>query len=720
MAENTQLFRINAPNLTDATADTWATLFDKINNNFEKIASLPFLQGVKGDSFQLSVKHIWEKNYANKKWYLTEEGALLLNAIFNSSAFNSGETFETSYSHTNNYPLGNPLNSFNNVDKTKTQPLQNNDLYFYVIIDDSGIELEKKLGQIFYFVDGRLNNLKNGISSGIADFTDYSGCFNYNLDKNTFEKLNIIPTLYYDSKTQEICWQFSGTRTGIPAVGAKGEDGTDSKFKIVKVKNVEKNCGEINGVLKETNPTKLQNDIWDTNLDSVKAGYACICFKKDSNWQIAYGYIYETTTAKYAYWTDELIISSELDDTRINNYFARLGTPPSNQTGFRGIQIPSCPDRTNKSYYNTAHVIKTANYNNSARTTANDLIFRLTNNAFGSSTPTREKTTIPSIILDNYTLKVQPVHYWSTGIDEIDRTKPSSILGYGELNLYGDNNKSINLSTTNAEFDTDKQVVFYNGISLGNDTNDDNTTYSGIIFGDRTVPAAVCRYNGNTNVLNFILKQNISENNNIRNSIHLAVSTPNELEQIENIKNNNNNNNNEPTTGIKIETNTVTAKSDFYANKKIYQAETLASGDKTQITASVGLPVGSIIMWYGGVSTDTSNKSILLPNGSFSNSWAVCNGASINNNNKFKSLQAVIGNTLPDFSGKYPLGINKESSSSAIGGTFITEVFYNNQEILKPSKLRFASSNERAIKTSTSTNTTTMNGLNVYFLIKYN
>ena len=712
MAENTQLFRINAPNLTDATADTWATLFDKINNNFEKIASLPFLQGVKGDSFQLATKHIWEKNDANNKWYLTEEGALLLNAIFNTNTFISGETFETSYSHTNNYTLGNPLNSFNNTDKTKTQPRQNNDLYFYVIIDDSGIELEKKLGQIFYFVDGRLNNLQNSINSGITDFVDYSGCFNYNLEKNTFEKLDIIPTLYYDSKTQEICWQFSGTKTGIPATGAKGEDGKDSNFKIVKVKDGKDNCGEITAVLKETNPDNNQYNMWDTNLDSLTNSYACICFENELGWQIAYGYIYVNNNKKYAYWPSELIISCELDDIRINNYFARIGTPAQNQTGFRGIQIPSCPDRTNKSLYNTAHVIKTANYTNSKDSDINDLIFRLTNNAFGGVTPDRKSVpiTVPSIILDNYNLKIQKLKYNSIGNDEVDSQSASSTIGYGTLNLEGDGNNSnkyIHLSATDAEFVTGKQVNFYNGIYLGDDLNNDASTYAGIIFGDRDNPSAVCKYNGETNRLNFLLNKNESGGSNILNSIQIAVTDSNNISSITNVNSNINAN-----SGIIIKTDSVTSNSDFYVNKNIYVKETIASSslpsNQFTVNSKIGLPIGSIIMWYGTIRLLDSRQKIYYPVGGFSDSWAVCNGANIKNNNKFTNLVSVIGDYLPDFSDKFPLGKNITSSS-------ITSSSIKSSSIKSSS----GSVGTSVISDVSNTKTQQLNGLNVYFLIKY-
>ena len=52
--KQSQLARIVVPAITDVKyAEGMADAFDKINDNFKKIASLPFLQGVQGDSYQL-------------------------------------------------------------------------------------------------------------------------------------------------------------------------------------------------------------------------------------------------------------------------------------------------------------------------------------------------------------------------------------------------------------------------------------------------------------------------------------------------------------------------------------------------------------------------------------------------------------------------------------------------------------------------------------------
>ena len=50
---NSQLAKVTAPNITEVDfAAKLQECFETINENFKKIASLPFLQGAQGDSFR--------------------------------------------------------------------------------------------------------------------------------------------------------------------------------------------------------------------------------------------------------------------------------------------------------------------------------------------------------------------------------------------------------------------------------------------------------------------------------------------------------------------------------------------------------------------------------------------------------------------------------------------------------------------------------------------
>ena len=91
--KRSQLARIVVPAITDAEYSTGlADAFDKINDNFKKIASLPFLQGVQGDSYQLEEYPIWEKD-TTENWILTEDGKILLDSIFGIDTTRDGNSF---------------------------------------------------------------------------------------------------------------------------------------------------------------------------------------------------------------------------------------------------------------------------------------------------------------------------------------------------------------------------------------------------------------------------------------------------------------------------------------------------------------------------------------------------------------------------------------------------------------------------------------------------
>jgi hypothetical protein len=91
--KQSQLARIVVPAITDAAYSTsLADAFDKINDNFKKIASLPFLQGVQGDSYQLEEYPIWEKD-TTENWILTEDGKILLDSIFGIDTTRDGNSF---------------------------------------------------------------------------------------------------------------------------------------------------------------------------------------------------------------------------------------------------------------------------------------------------------------------------------------------------------------------------------------------------------------------------------------------------------------------------------------------------------------------------------------------------------------------------------------------------------------------------------------------------
>ena len=177
MAENTQLAKIVAPSLNDTSYSAWSDVFDKINKNFENIATMPFIQGVQGDSYTLVEKPIWD---ADK--HLTADGVVLLNSILapliesTTITLSTATTFAGLKEQLSGFNIGeaNVLDSFIG----KNDNLVNNTLYFYVVVDDAGDEVEKQLGQYFYFLDGRIKSVGDAFYKGgtsLIGFNDLSG-----------------------------------------------------------------------------------------------------------------------------------------------------------------------------------------------------------------------------------------------------------------------------------------------------------------------------------------------------------------------------------------------------------------------------------------------------------------------------------------------------------------------------------------------------------------
>lgn len=356
MADNKQLTRIVAPNINEVDyAEKMQTVFDNINENFAKIASLPFIQGVQGDSYQLVEKQIWDNNAK-----LTKDGALLLESIFNRSFTENPKNLTFNEVRTNLSGL--TINNVNPIDFfiDSEGNITNNILYFYAVINDSGEAEEKQLGQYYYFVDARLKVLgdvyysTNGAS--LSSFTDYTGFYQYKpateTEKEKYEKISILPSLYYDQYKDDICWKFNGNESGISAMGVKGSDGKDSSFQIVHVtlNNNEQGItdqgisnttsGKVDGVFKFN--TANTTPIWDNEISKVTEGNAIISITYDSDMvYLAYGEIRIEDGNPIAYWNLDTVID-KFNYGKINSYFYNM-RPGSNipVNAPRHIAIPA-------------------------------------------------------------------------------------------------------------------------------------------------------------------------------------------------------------------------------------------------------------------------------------------------------------------------------------------------------------------------------------------
>lgn len=389
---NNQLARIVAPSIGETDyANKMATAFTNINDNFKKIASLPFLQGVAGDSYQLIEFKIWDldetvsENAVNAQ--LTKEGAVLLNSIFNTDKFIENRSLGD---YIDEYKLLrgiSPLQSFISNGK-----LINNTLYFYAIIDDSNeiIEDSKHLGQYFYFIDGRINtigdvytNSKNDLTS----FVDYTGFFQYDPSTKAYYKVEILPTLYYDRDKNDICWKFNGAETGISAIGVSGADGKNAKFQYVKTQNVNSALNNSAGISYVFNVnTSNTTDYWETPTDiNLSEGLAIVCITDNDNIKHAFGEIRKEGANWIAYWNDNTIVENLITNTTINQYFYKMGDAASGFPKYLAIPVNTNRDSGDKK----AHVVYSKNNNDSS-----SLVIKGVQNAWNSS---QEQTNVKNL-----------------------------------------------------------------------------------------------------------------------------------------------------------------------------------------------------------------------------------------------------------------------------------------------------------------------------------
>lgn len=384
---DTQLARIVAPNISDPTyANDLSNAFEIINENFRKLASAPFLQGVKGDSYQLQAYPIF------KNGLLTEEGAILLNSIFSTTKFLINDTYDNCVDKANGIApvigANSALSCFRNG-----STYVNNYVYFQEIVDDANnvVSESKTYGQLFYFVDGRLKDAGSALEddtkkSELSSFCDYSGFYQYdNSDPSNkkYIKLSLMPSIYYDENQNNICWMFNGIKTGISAVGATGRSGNDASLAYVLVNRSDQSVFS-NEPDKSTKTTisavgVLDNNIgfmWNTNRndfdDLLDINGTAIIFieykdeKDKTNTKIyhdyAFGKVYKSDNGWQAAYTQLDVIQNLVSFDAINEYFENMHKY-DDETPFRQhLQIPISPYK--EQAYGT-HIIGTCCKGNS-------------------------------------------------------------------------------------------------------------------------------------------------------------------------------------------------------------------------------------------------------------------------------------------------------------------------------------------------------------------
>ena len=273
------LTTIQAPNLGDPNyAQNLSQAFQNINENFNKLVSVPFLQGPEGEGFEAVTVSLFDINEGETPTIyskLNDFGINVVKTIFDEvtnwktwgvdddkktlSSLDSLDEFKENGVYKFIYESSTYYYAYDNI-------TLNNYLQMYVIYDSSGQIKQYYLGQYYHHKDNRLAAIKNRPSFTTEDLTEYifsdSTCFlsyepNY-LDSyacGTFSKISSIPTLYYNGDLMDWCWQINGTKTNISARGSQGIDGEKgSLWYLVKVNTLPSyETSDINDLYNTTN-----------------------------------------------------------------------------------------------------------------------------------------------------------------------------------------------------------------------------------------------------------------------------------------------------------------------------------------------------------------------------------------------------------------------------------------------------------------------------------
>ena len=186
-------------------------LVQNINDNFAKVASLPFLKGDKGNSIEVVEEPIFKSSSNND---LTEFGVALVFAIYGFEV----RILSDLVSYTNEIPIKGEY-SWTSLSKVST---------ISVFFDK--VNGEKHLAVPFTFMDARKNNLQNYEDTKFRDMSTFvigKGIKSGEKYKWLLSKEDYIPNLYYDEDEKRFCWAIGSTKTGIIAQGVEGKPGED-------------------------------------------------------------------------------------------------------------------------------------------------------------------------------------------------------------------------------------------------------------------------------------------------------------------------------------------------------------------------------------------------------------------------------------------------------------------------------------------------------------
>ena len=353
------LTTITAPSLADVKyAENIETVFNNINDNFNKLSSTPFLQGADGKSFEHYEVKVYDKDQDKDKKKdkgLTKYGAALLNAVFgdileqkgvDKIIFTEGDVKDKIHENIEKVPDKCGVKAINNI--YNIDGLLDETIYGYGIKNDAGEFKESTIviTSPVQLIDSRLACLSNleTTDDGLYYFRDTScmlKCITEKVKVNEEYKINIrfvkmylVATIYYDNDNDQWSWVINGKETHISATGKKGDDGTSTNAWVVKT-STKKDRGlcDITHFYAENSKSELEwISVGDMKELPADGDYAFVYVDRDVNnsttpyhkdWTFSTIYVKDKTYQ--VYYDVDYSISQFMKDVTANDIFGTIG-----------------------------------------------------------------------------------------------------------------------------------------------------------------------------------------------------------------------------------------------------------------------------------------------------------------------------------------------------------------------------------------------------------
>ena len=255
---------------------------DKINENFKRLISLPFLQGDAGNSvFEqeiiINTDTVLGKNLRSA----------ISKAVYDTEEPTDGDNINTNGGIVDGHCSWGldetPVIFYRHKETTE----QGEKFYYasqqFVVLIDKRIEFLRNLNESL------LTNFKDMSRAmtitGVADINQETGQPDEDTLVFTVKTYNILPTLYYDADRKYWCWNINDTKTGVIAQGVKGDRGDDAQVYIClgqKRSTEDQTENSYLKIIKVFQPVAANTEAECYNLIPDGA-LLCVWFKDDRN-----------------------------------------------------------------------------------------------------------------------------------------------------------------------------------------------------------------------------------------------------------------------------------------------------------------------------------------------------------------------------------------------------------------------------------------------------